>query len=487
MTKPVFLVIDEGTTSTRAMLIDADGTMLGEARSELVQHCPAPGMVEHDAEEIWQKTLDCARQMVRQAGGADRIAALGITNQRETTVAWDKRSGKPLCHAIVWQDRRTAPHCRRLRESGQEAVVQAKTGLLLDAYFSATKMVWQMENVPAVQEAGAHLAFGTVESYLIFRLTGGLHVSDASNASRTMLLALDGADWDTDLLALFGIPRHTLPQIVDCAGALGMTDPALFGGAIPICGAAGDQQAATIGQACLRLGDTKATFGTGAFVLANAGPVIPRSGHRLLSTVLHQLGGVRHYALEGSVFVAGSLIKWLRDGVGMLASAAETEELARAVPDNGGVYFVPALSGLGAPHWRPDATGQISGLTFATTKAHIARAALESVSTQAHDLKEAFAADQVRWERLKIDGGMAANDWLAQDLADILDLPVERPDFVETTALGAAMLAGVGVGVFASLEDATVMRKGLHSFMPSMAPEVRQKRLSGWRAALARL
>lgn len=487
MTKPVFLVIDEGTTSTRAMLIDADGAMLGEARRELVQHCPAPGMVEHDAEEIWLKTLDCARQMVQQAGGADRIAALGITNQRETTVAWDRRTGKPLCRAIVWQDRRTAAHCRRLREAGQEAVVQAKTGLLLDAYFSATKMAWQMEHVPAVRETGANLAFGTVESYLIYRLTGGLHVSDASNASRTMLLALDGADWDTDLLALFGIPRHTLPQIVDCAGMLGATDPALFGRAIPICGAAGDQQAATIGQACLRPGDTKATFGTGAFVLANAGGTIPRSGHRLLSTVLCQLGGTRSYALEGSVFVAGSLIKWLRDGVGMLESSAETEALARSVPDNGGVYFVPALSGLGAPHWRPDATGQISGLTFAATKAHIARAALESVSTQTHDLKEAFAADQVRWERLKIDGGMAANDWLAQDLADILDLPVERPDFVETTALGAAMLAGVGAGVFASLEDAAVMRKGVQTFTPAMAPDTRARRLTGWQAALARV
>ncbi len=487
MTKPVFLVIDEGTTSTRAMLIDAEGALLGEARAELVQYCPAPGMVEHDAEEIWQKTLACARQMVEQAGGADRIAALGITNQRETTIAWDKRSGMPLSRAIVWQDRRTAPHCLRLREAGQESVVQAKTGLLLDAYFSATKMAWLLEHVPAVRAAGEHLAFGTVESYLIARLTGGQHITDASNASRTMLLALDGADWDADLLHLFGLPRHALPEIVDCAGELGTTDPALLGGAIRICGAAGDQQAATIGQVCLHPGETKATFGTGAFVLANAGTTIPRSGHRLLSTVLYQLGGARHYALEGSVFVAGSLIKWLRDGVGMLASAAETEALARSVPDNGGVYLVPALSGLGAPHWRPDATAQITGLTFAATKAHIARAALESVSTQTHDLKDAFAADRVRWARLKIDGGMAANDWLAQDLADILDLPVERPDFVETTALGAAMLAGVGAGVFASLGDAAVMRKGIRTFTPAMAPAVRTQRLKGWQAALARV
>lgn len=481
------LVIDEGTTSTRAMLFGLDGACIGTAQQELTQYYPAAGHVEHDAEEIWRKTLACAREMVALAGGTDGILGLGITNQRETVVAWDRTTGEPIGRAIVWQDRRTADRCAMLRDQGHEALIADKTGLLLDPYFSGSKMAWVLENRAEAQEAGDRLALGTIESYLIYRLTGGLHVTDASNASRTMLMPLDASSWDDDLLDLFGIERRLLPEIVDCAGEIARTAPDLLGGSVRICGLAGDQQAATIGQACLSAGDTKATFGTGAFILANAGPNIPHSQHRLISTVLHQIGGVRHYALEGSVFVAGSLIKWLRDELGLLSTAAETAELASMVPDNGGVYLVPALSGLGAPHWRPDAKGVLTGLSFATGRAHIARAALEAMAHMAHDLKTAFAADGVEWRRLKIDGGMAANDWMAQDLADVLDLPVERPDFVETTALGAAMLAGVGAELFASLDEAAVMRKGVRAFLPAIDPAARSERLEGWSRALTRI
>ena len=481
------LVIDEGTTSTRAMLFGLDGTCMGTAQQELTQYYPAAGHVEHDAEEIWRKTLACAREMVALAGGTDGILGLGITNQRETVVAWDRTTGEPIGRAIVWQDRRTADRCEMLRDWGHEALIADKTGLLLDPYFSGSKMAWILENRAAARDAGDRLALGTIESYLVYRLTGGLHVTDASNASRTMLMALDAFGWDDELLDLFGIERRFLPEIVDCAGEFARTVPDLLGGSIAICGLAGDQQAATIGQACLSPGDTKATFGTGAFILTNSGPVIPHSRHRLIATVLHQLGGVRHYALEGSVFVAGSLITWLRDELGLLATVAETAELASLVPDNGGVYLVPALSGLGAPHWRPDAKGALTGLSFATGRAHIARAALEAMAHMAHDLKSAFAADGVEWRRLKIDGGMAANDWMAQDLADMLNLPVERPDFIETTALGAAMLAGVGAGVFASLDEAALMRKGVRAIQPAIDPATRSERLEGWTRALARI
>lgn len=478
------LVIDEGTTSTRAMLFGVDGKLQGSQQEELRQYYPAPGLVEHDAAEIWDKTLRCCQKMIEQVGGADKIAAIGIANQRETVVAWDKRTGEPLCKAIVWQDRRTAKKCDRMKADGLEPMVQAKTGLLLDPYFSGSKIGWMLENWPEVRAAGDNLAFGTIESYLIYRLTGGQHVTDASNASRTMLLALDGEDWDDELLALFDIPRQALPHIVDCAGDLGATAAGLFGSAIAICGSAGDQQAATIGQACLEVGQTKATFGTGAFILTNSGETPPRSDNRLLSTILYQYQGKRIYALEGAIFVAGSLIQWLRDDIGLLKFAGESEELARSVDDNGGVYLVPALSGLGAPHWRADATATISGLSFASQKAHIARAALESTAYQSHDLKTAFSADGVDWQNLRIDGGMVANDWMVQDLADILDITVERPEFFETTALGAAMLAAVGCGIYPSLEAASVMISGLDVHEPSIEPETRDLRLAGWKRAI---
>ena len=480
------LVIDEGTTSTRAMLFALDGRCVASEAAELTQAHPRPGWVEHDAAEIWRKTLRVTAAMVAQAGGADRIAAIGITNQRETVVFWDRDSGEPLGPAIVWQDRRTAARCRDLAEAGHEALVQERTGLLLDPYFSGSKIGWALREWPQVAAAGERLAVGTIDSWLVWKLTGGDHITDATNASRTALMRIaPGGGWDDDMLALFEVPRRVLPAIVDCAGRIGETRA--FGGVIPICGMAGDQQAATIGQACFAPGETKATFGTGAFVLTQAGPVQPTSRHRLLATVAWQLAGERRYALEGSVFVAGSLVKWLRDTLGLIGDVRETDALARSVADNGGVYLVPALSGLGAPWWRPDARASIAGLSFGTGKAHVVRAALEAMAHQAWDLKTAFAADGEDWRTLRIDGGMVANDWMAQDLADMLGVAVERPRFAETTALGAAMLAGVGAGVFATLEDAAAMRGPVECFEPRLGEDERQARLAGWTAAVERV
>jgi glycerol kinase len=482
------LVIDEGTTSTRAMLFAKDGTCLGSAQRPLTQHYPAPGLVEHDAAEIWALTLECAQEMVRQAGGASAIAGIGITNQRETVVFWDRRSGEPLAPAIVWQDRRTAELCEGLKAAGHEADVQAKTGLLLDPYFSGSKMGWALANWPQLKEAGEHLAVGTIESYLVYRLTGGkTHISDASNASRTALMAIGSGDWDDGLLDLFGVPRAILPGICDSAGALGVTHPDLFGAPVTITGMAGDQQAALIGQSCLEPGQTKATFGTGAFVLTQTGRTLHKSTNRLLATVAWQLNGERHYALEGSVFVAGSLIQWLRDDLGLIDASPDTEGLAESVTDNAGVYLVPALSGLGAPHWQPHARAAIHGLTFAAKKAHVARAALEAMAHQTYDLKTAFAADGADWAELRVDGGMVSNGWMVQDLADILAVEVERPNFVETTALGAAMLAGVGAELYGSLAEASVMRGQVGRFSPAMDEAARDARLSGWKDALGRV
>ncbi|MDE8650911.1 glycerol kinase GlpK [Novosphingobium album (ex Liu et al. 2023)] len=484
----LILVIDAGTTSTRAMVFDRAGALRATAQRLLAQHYPRPGWVEHDADEIWTDALACARQVVTQAGGADRIAGIGITNQRETVVAWDKLSGEPLSRALVWQDRRTADACEALRAAGHEPRVQAMTGLVIDPYFSATKMRWLLDHAPATRAAAAagRLALGTVESWLVWKLTGGAHLSDAANASRTSLLPLGGASWDAGLCDLFGVPLAALPEVGDSAGRLGETRPEWLGAPVPITGLAGDQQAATIGQGCLAPGETKATYGTGAFVLANMGGTAPRSRHRLLATVLCQLGGARTYALEGSVFVAGSLLQWLRDSLGVIDAAPDSEALARSVPDSGGVVIVPALSGLGAPHWRPDARASISGLTFATGRAQVARAALEAMAMQTRDLAEAFAGDGATWTRLRIDGGMSANDWMAQDLADILAIPVERPAFIETTALGAGMLAALGAGLFTSLDAAAAAMGGRReSFEPAMAAPARQARLALWQRALA--
>lgn len=482
------LVIDEGTTSTRAMLFSRTGQCLDSEQAVIKTFFPAPGRVEQDAREIWEKTLACCQAVIARSGGAREIGAIGITNQRETVVAWDSATGEPLTRAIIWQDRRTADRCAELKAAGKEPLVQARTGLLLDPYFSAAKMRWMIDHIDAVADAGDRLMFGTIESWLCYKLTGGLHISDASNASRTSLMALDGQDWDPEMLDLFGVPETALPAIVDSYGCYAKTQPGLFSVALPICGMAGDQQAATIGQARLTTGETKATFGTGAFILSNSGTAVPTSANRLLSTVLFQENDVRHYALEGSVFVAGSLIQWMRDGLGILQTAAETAQLAASVPDNGGVVIVPALSGLGAPHWRPDARGLIDGLDFSTGSAHLARAALESMAHQTYDLQTAFAADGAAWTSFSIDGGMAANDWMAQDIADILDLPVERPAFLETTALGAAMLASCGIDLCVHLEEATnSMRGDVECFEPAMAASAREQRLEQWHEALHRV
>ena len=480
------LVLDAGTTSTRAMVFAGDGTMEAVAQAELTQHYPRPGWVEHDAGEIWDKTLKCAREVIGQ--DAARIAAIGITNQRETVVAWDRNSGEPLARAIVWQDRRTADFCATMKADGHEVMVQKRTGLLLDPYFSGTKMRWMLDHDAAVQAAAQNgsLAFGTIESWLVYKLSGGAHISDASNASRSLLLSLDGAQFDGDLCELFGVPPAALPEVVDTHGKLADCDPQWLGAAVPICGLAGDQQSATIGQGCLSFGETKATYGTGAFVLTNKGREIPHSDNRLLGTVLYQENGERTYAIEGACFVAGSLIQYLRDQLNLIGSAAETEELARSISDSGEVVIVPALAGLGAPHWLPDARGVISGLSFASGRAQIARAALEAMAHQTHDLASAFAADGAPWTHLRIDGGMSANDWMAQDLADILEIEVERPDFIETTALGAAILAAVGCGLHADLETAALtMRSETTTFSPKMDGGVRTSRLARYSKALS--
>jgi len=478
------LVIDEGTTSTRSMLFARDGQCLGVAQQALSQSFPAPGWVEQDAQEIWALSLECAQAVVAKAGGAGRIDAIGITNQRETIVFWSRRSGRALAPAIVWQDRRTGGICAKLRGEGHEPSLQAKTGLLLDPYFSASKIAWALANWPQLREAGDDLCIGTVESWLVFRLTGGLHISDATNASRTALMDIGRGCWDDELLDLFGVPRGVLPEIVDCAGEFGFSLPEHLGEALPICGLAGDQQAAAIGQACFAAGDTKATYGTGAFVLSHAGEAQPVSSQRLLTTIAWQIGGERRYALEGSLFVAGSAFQWLRDALGLFAATPDSEALARSVPDSGGVQFVPAFTGLGAPHWRSDARGAILGLTLGSTRAHIVRAALEAVANQTEELRRAFAADGVAWAHLRIDGAMAGNNFLAQDLADLLDMDVERPANVETTAVGAAMLAGVGCGMFESLGEAAAARGTVAKFSPAMSADARARRIVNWDRAV---
>ncbi|WP_343345339.1 glycerol kinase GlpK [Sphingomicrobium sp. XHP0239] len=481
----MILVLDEGTSSTRALLFEDDGSIAYCAQAPIEARYPRPGWVEQDAGAIWRESRAVMEQAIDRAGGAARITAIGIANQRETVVAWDRRTGEPLAPAIVWQDRRTASTCAALRERGEEAAVQEATGLVLDPYFSAAKMAWLIEQEPAVADAArtGRLAFGTVESWLLFKLTGA-HVTDASNASRTSLMRLDTMAWDEGLCDLFGVPRAALPRIVPMTGDLGTTE--LFGGPIAISGSAGDQQAATIGQACLAPGAAKATFGTGLFALASTGERRPRSDHRLLATLLYAGEGPPLYALEGSVFVAGSLVKWLRDMAGLVDSAEETEALARSVEDSGGVTIVPAFTGLGAPHWRPELEGSIHGLTFGVTRAHLVRAALEAVTMSTRDLATAFAADGAAWKELRVDGGMIANDWLAQDLADMTEVIVERPTDVESTARGAAMLAGVGAGMFEDLGCAMQgMRTSYERFSPTIRADIRDERIERWGSILS--
>ncbi len=445
------LAIDQGTTGTTALVISQTGDVIGRAYQEFTQHFPSPGQVEHDAEEIWEVTVESARRAIQQAGASPK--AIGITNQRETVVVWDRTTGRPLHRALVWQDRRTAARCRALRAELGDRHIAARTGLVWDPYFSATKIEWLLENVPGVRErtAAGDAVFGTIDSWLIYKLTGGqAFVTDHTNASRTLLYNIANKAWDAELLSLFGVPRCSLPAIRHSSEVLANTDARVLGSEIPIAGVAGDQQAALFGQGCWEPGHAKCTYGTGAFLLMHVGkrPSI-RDGSGVLTTIACDAKGAPSYALEGSIFIAGAAVQWLRDGLGLISDAAETQALAQSVPDTGGVYFVPAFVGLGAPFWEADARGTIVGLTRGTRRAHLIRAALEAMAYSTRDVVRAMAKTSgVSLSTLKVDGGAAANDWLMQFQADTLTVPVARPDVVETTALGAAGLAGLATGVW---------------------------------------
>jgi glycerol kinase len=482
------LAIDQGTTSTRAMVFDRNARALALAQQELPQIFPADGWVEHDPEEIWLATLAVCRQVLEKVPG---VAAIGITNQRETTVLWERKTGKPLHNAIVWQDRRGAGLCQKLEQAGHGALVEKTTGLRLDPYFSASKIAWLLENVPGAKEGAAagDLAIGTIDTFLLWRLTGGrLHATDATNASRTMLFDIHRQDWSDELLTLFGVPRKLLPEVRDCAADYGTCEASLLGRAIPIRGIAGDQQAAAIGQACFSPGMIKSTYGTGCFVLLNSGETAPHSKNRLVTTVAMRLGGKASYAVEGSIFIAGAGVQWIRDGLGLVTNAGETEAMAAALPGNAGVYLVPAFTGLGAPYWDPAARGAIFGLTRDVGRREIARAMLEAVCYQTRDLMEAMAADGApKPTALRVDGGMTHNAWLMQFLADMLDIAVERPVVTETTALGAAYLAGLEAGLWSSTEDIATHWQRDHLFEPAMKPAERDRLYAGWKDAVQRV
>jgi glycerol kinase len=486
----VLLAIDQGTSSSRAIAFSPDGTAIATEQQTFEQLYPAPGWVEHDAEGIWATVLSTTRGVIERLRGARRpIIAIGLTNQRETTVVWDRRTGAPVHNAIVWQDRRTADLCRKLTAEGREPEVAEKTGLVLDPYFSATKLAWILDRVPSARELAraGHLAFGTIDSFLIWRLTRGrLHVTDATNASRTALYDIRKGRWDEGLCELFNVPPSCLPEVRDSAGDFGVTDAGVLGEAIPIRGVAGDQQAALVGQACFAAGESKSTYGTGAFLVLNTGQQLVRSTKRLLSTIAYQLSGQVTYALEGSILSAGSTIQWLRDGLGLVARAPEIEALAGSVTNTGGVYLVPAFTGLGAPYWDPDARGTLVGLTRGTGRAEIARAGLDSVAYQTRDLLDAMAADGMRPESLKVDGGMAQNGLFLQRLADILDVPVLRPKMAESTAFGAACLAGLGSGTYASPDELVRLWKSDARCEPRLDAATRDGELAGWKEAVRR-
>lgn len=483
------LSIDQGTTSTRAIVFDRAGRKLGLAQRELPQSYPQPGWVEHDALRIWDDTLAVTREALADAKlDAKAITALGITNQRETTVVWDRATGKPIHPAIVWQDRRTSDFCRTHQE--RSAWLSQKTGLLLDPYFSATKIAWILDHVDGARmraERG-ELAFGTIDSWLLWNLTGGqVHATDATNASRTALFNVVTQKWDDELLKFFKVPASLLPDVRDSAADYGRTQAAFLGGEIAIAGIAGDQQAATVGQACFKPGMIKSTYGTGCFMVLNTGDQFTLSKNRLLSTVAYRLKGKTTYALEGSIFVAGAAVQWLRDAVRMIGSASETENLARSISDTQGVYLVPAFTGLGAPYWDPEARGAIFGLTRDSGIAQIVRAALESVCYQTRDLLVAMAEDALPPTELRVDGGMVINDWLTQFLSDILKIPVVRPQTVETTALGAAFLAGLQTGVYSSLDDIAALWQTERRFAPQQAAEKIDQLYEGWKHAVERV
>jgi glycerol kinase len=487
------LALDQGTTSSRAILFDHAGQIKGIAQQEFRQIFPQPGRVEHDANEIWASQLTVARQALKESRlSAADIAGIGITNQRETTLLWDRRTGEPVANAIVWQDRRTADVCDALREQGKAALFQEKTGLVIDSYFSGTKVKWLLDHVPDVRARAerGELAFGTIDSWLIFKLCG-LHVTDTSNASRTMLFNIHTLKWDEELLGILDIPATLLPRVVTSSGIVGHTEPGLFGASIPIAGIAGDQQAATFGQACHRPGMAKNTYGTGCFMLMNTGKEAVMSHNNLLTTIGwtqgSQLPGQSDYMLEGGVFMAGAAVQWLRDGLGIIERSSDVEALAASVPDTGGVVFVPAFAGLGAPYWDAYARGAIVGMTRGTTKAHIARATLASIAYQSADVLEAMQKDSaIELSELRVDGGAARNDLLMQFQADVLGVPVVRPVVTETTALGAAYLAGLAVGFWESQQEIAAQWQVQRRFEPAMAEHERIDRLDVWRRAVER-
>lgn len=491
MTASLILALDQGTTSSRAILFDRQGNVLGVAQREFAQHYPKAGWVEHDADEIWETQLAVAREVLsKTATPPEKIAAIGITNQRETTVLWDRRTGKPLHRAIVWQDRRTADRCDELRQQGVAPRIEAATGLVLDPYFSGTKLEWLLNNVPGARslaDAG-HLAFGTIDSWLIWNLTGGrLHVTDSSNASRTMLMRLQTGQWDDEMLQLLHIPGSVLPEIRHSSGVLGMTDAEHLGIALPIAGVAGDQQAALFGQNCIHHGMAKNTYGTGCFMLMHIGDKPTPSKRKLLTSVAWSTQRGIEYALEGSVFIAGAAVQWLRDGLGIIRSSSEVEALAKSVEDNDGVYLVPAFAGLGAPHWDAYARGTIVGITRRTTAGHLARAALEGIAFQVADVLTAMEQDsEIQIRQLRVDGGASANDLLMQFQADIMQVPVVRPRIIETTALGAAYLAGLAVGYWSSMEEIESLWQAEKVFEPRMRADEAQQRRVRWAKALER-
>lgn len=485
------LAIDQGTTSTRAILFNEAGTVQAQAQLELKQYFPQNGWVEHDPLEIWHATERVMKEVVAKSQlKVDVIAAIGITNQRETTILWDKNTGEPLYKAIVWQDRRTASLCDSLRAQQLENQVRQKTGLLLDPYFSATKLAWLLDNVPQARARAAkgELAFGTIDSFLIWHLTGGKeHVTDATNASRTMLFNIHSQTWDAELLNLFNIPEIVLPKVLDNSSLFGVTTSKLLGKSIPITGVAGDQQAATFGQACFAPGMVKSTYGTGCFMMLNTGNQVIQSSNRLLTTVAYRLNNQITYALEGSIFIAGAAVQWLRDALKIIHLANETENLAASLSDNGGVYLVPAFTGLGAPHWDANARGAIFGLTRDTGAAHIARATLESVCYQTNDLLMAFRQDGIKdITTLRVDGGMVVNNWLLQFLADVLAIPVIRARVTQTSALGAAYLAGLQVGIYDSLTAISGLWQAERSFNPSLDKALADRYYQGWQRAVGK-
>ena len=490
MADACILAIDQGTTSSRAIVFDASGHPVSRAQEEFPQIYPRPGWVEHDPEAIWSGVCHVARRALADAEAAGHdVVAVGITNQRETTVVWDRATGRPVHNAIVWQDRRTAEECARIKSNGGEPEVTARSGLVVDPYFSATKIAWILDHVPGARDRAerGELAFATIDGFLLWRLTGGrVHAVDASNASRTLLFNIRTGDWDDDLLRLFRVPRAVMPAIVDCAGDLGTAQAAHLGRALPVTGMAGDQQAATVGQVCFEPGMIKCTYGTGAFAVLNTGGAPVASHHRLLTTVAYRLGGVTTYAMEGAIFIAGAAVQLLRDALGIIKSAPETEALAASLEDNGGVFLVPAFVGLGAPHWDPDARGAVVGLTRDAGAAHLCRAALEAVCYQTRDLLDAMAQDGARPTALRVDGGMVGNAWMLQFLADVLDVPVVRPEVTETTALGAAYLAGLHAGVYASLDAVAAQWRSEAAFTPRMNTATRERLIAGWHDAVRR-